>query len=242
MVRLNGLAEEAERAEEGLTQRAQSGRRKGIGTRKPSEPGIEPESAPIFRAPSPESRGPDIDAWDDMVLVGVVARCHGLQGHVIVNPHTDFVEQRFSPGAALWTRRDGTTGTLTVVSARLQGGRPVIGFAGIMSIEQAEGLLGCELRIPERALQPLEENAYYRHQLVGCEVEMASGAPVGRVGDVVDGPGGSLLSIDGGRGEVLVPLATEICVTIDVAARRIVIAPPEGLLELNAAKRPDDRN
>jgi ribosomal 30S subunit maturation factor RimM len=46
--------------------------------------------------------------------------------------------------------------------------------------------------------------------------------------------GGSRLVVAGAKGEILIPLASEICRTIDVTARRIVIEPPEGLLDLNA--------
>ena len=46
-------------------------------------------------------------AWDDMVVVGRIARPHGLRGHVIVNPDTDFVETRFRPGADVWIRTAG---------------------------------------------------------------------------------------------------------------------------------------
>jgi len=50
-------------------------------------------------------------------------------------------------------------------------------------------------------------------------------------------PGGSRLVVDGRDSEILIPLAVDICVDIDVAARRIRIEPPEGLLELNETKR-----
>ena len=60
---------------------------------------------------------------------------------------------------------------------------------------------------------------------------------VGRVVRVDGGTGGSRLAVEGPRGEVLVPLAAEICVEIDVEARRIRIHPPEGLLDLNETKR-----
>ena len=46
-------------------------------------------------------------AWDEMVLVGRVARTHGLRGQVVVNPETDFVAERFQPGAQVWTRANG---------------------------------------------------------------------------------------------------------------------------------------
>jgi 16S rRNA processing protein RimM len=171
--------------------------------------------------------------WEDMVLVGRVARPHGVRGQVIVNPETDFVEDRFASGATLWTRSDRGEEALTITSARVQNGRPVVGFVGFSSIEEVERLAGLELRVPEEALQVLGDDRYYHHQLVGCVVETASGECVGEVTRVDGGAGGSLLSVRGPRGEVLIPFARHICVEIDVAARRIRIDPPEGLLDLN---------
>jgi 16S rRNA processing protein RimM len=181
--------------------------------------------------------------WDEMVLVGTVARPHGLRGQVVVNPETDFLEERFKPGATFWTRSESGNERLVVSIARFQNGRPVIGFAGYTTLEDVERLSGLELRIPEDTLQPLAEGAYYHHQLVGCDVETASGEPVGPVVKVDDSAGGRLLVVEGRTGEVLIPLAIDICVEIDVKARRIRVDPPEGLLDLNAAKaRQGERN
>jgi ribosomal 30S subunit maturation factor RimM len=47
------------------------------------------------------------------------------------------------------------------------------------------------------------------------------------------GAGGSLLAVGGVRGEVLIPFAADICVKVDVGAKKITVEPPEGLLELN---------
>ena len=182
--------------------------------------------------PSPESRAPNPE-WDRMVLVGRVARPHGLRGHVIVTPETDFVEDRFKAGATFWTRSERGQEVLTVNSARVQNGRPVIGFEGFGSIEDVERLAGLDLRIPEDSLLPLDPGAYYVHDLVGCAVQTISGEPVGEVRRVEGGAGASVLSVEGRRGEVLVPLAADICVEVDIAGRRIRINPPEGLLELN---------
>jgi 16S rRNA processing protein RimM len=101
-----------------------------------------------------------------------------------------------------------------------------------------EPLAGRELRIPEEALQPLEPGTFYHHQLTGCVVETVDGRTVGEVRRVEGGAGGSRLVIDGRRGEVQIPLVAEICVAIDVEARRIRVDPPEGLLELNEPARP----
>jgi 16S rRNA processing protein RimM len=168
-----------------------------------------------------------------MVVVGRIARPHGLRGHVVVNPVTDFVDERFRPGAGVWVRSADGPRQLRIADARVQGGRPVVAFDGLSRVEDVEAMSGLELRIPEEALTPLEPGRYYEHQLVGCAVETADGAAVGPVVRVEGGAGSSRLVVDGGRGEILIPLAVDICVDIDVAARRIRIRPPEGLLELN---------
>ena len=175
-------------------------------------------------------------AWDDMVLVGRIARPHGLKGHVVVNPETDFATERFAPGATLWTRSDRGDERLVVATARMQGARPVIGFEGCERIEDAERLAGLELRIPEDTLQPLAEGTYYQHQLIGCVVETVGGERVGEVARVDGGAAASLLAIDGPNGEILIPLAVDITTSVDVEARRITVNPPDGLLELNEKK------
>ena len=171
-----------------------------------------------------------------MVLVGRIARPHGIRGQVVVNPETDFVEERFITGATMWTRSDRGDEALTICSARVQNGRPVVGFDGFASLDDVERLAGLELRVPEASLQTLAEGVYYQHQLVGCRVRTVGGDRVGEVVRVDGGAGGSLLAVKGERGEVLVPFARHICVEIDVASRQIVVDPPEGLLELNERK------
>lgn len=172
--------------------------------------------------------------WEGLALVGLIARPHGLKGQVIVNVETDFPEERFAPGSELLLGRAGGIETVKVASVRFHRGRPVIAFEGIESIDEAETLAGAELRVPVDRLAPLPDHVFYRHELVGCRVEKTDGTFVGLVTDVEIGLGGNRLVIGGAHGSMLVPLAHEICPVIDPAGRRIVIEPPEGLLELNA--------
>ena len=165
-----------------------------------------------------------------MALVGRIARAHGIRGQVIVNPDTDFPADRFRPGATLFTTR----GALRVTTARLQNGRPVIGIEGVETMNDAEALAGLELRVPVEELAPLPEGTFYHHDLVGCQVVTAGGQKVGTVEGVEGTLSGSRLVVAGAKGEILIPLVTDICRTIDVAGKTIVVEPPEGLLDLNA--------
>jgi 16S rRNA processing protein RimM len=171
--------------------------------------------------------------WEAMVVVGRVARPHGIRGQVIVNPETDFVEERFRAGAEVFTLRHSAVMGLRVNTMRVHRGRPILGFHGIDSIEAVGWLAGGELRVPADTLQRLPADQFYRHDLVGCRVTTTSGRDLGTV-SAVEGPlAGSYLVVRQARGELLVPLAAEICVVIDARERRIVIEPPDGLLELN---------
>ena len=175
--------------------------------------------------------------WDEMAVVGRIARAHGLRGQVILNLETDFPETRFHPGAELFVMRGTAVEPLTLTTVRFHGERPVVGVAGVESIEAAESLAGLELRVPANRLASLPEGMFYRHDLVGCRVETRLGDPVGVVSEVEGTLGGSRLVVAGAAGEVLIPLASEICTAIDPAAKRIVVDPPEGLLSLNVGRR-----
>ncbi|MGE0393438.1 MAG: ribosome maturation factor RimM [Vicinamibacterales bacterium] len=178
-----------------------------------------------------------MSGWADMVLVGRIARPHGLRGAVVINPETDFAAERFAVGSRLTLGGPGAVAgaprTVVVETMRLQQGRPIVQFEGFGSIEAVQGLAGAEIRVEPDTLAALADGEYYHHELIGCVVETAGGARVGTV-SAVEGSGAmSRLIVDGPRGELQVPFAVEICGVVDLKARRIVITPPEGLLELN---------
>jgi 16S rRNA processing protein RimM len=172
--------------------------------------------------------------WDELAVVGRIARTHGNKGQVILDSESDFPDRRFRPGAELFVDRGGRVEPLTLTAVRFQRGRPIVGIEGVETVSDAERLAGLELRVPRAWLEPLPPGTYFRHDLVGCRVETRSGQPVGVVRRVDGLPGGDQLVVegDGGR-EVMVPLVGAICVAVDLHTRRIVVDPPEGLLDLN---------
>jgi len=176
----------------------------------------------------------DASHWESMVTVGRIVRPHGHKGGVVVESATDFGEERFKPGAELSWKRGETAEIVRVATSREFRGRWVIAFEGITSMNDAETLRGLELRVPETALHRLGTDAHYVHDLRECIVSTTSGTEIGRVVDVTFGPGAPLLVLESKAGkEVLVPLAADICRTVDTDAKRIVVELPDGLLDLN---------
>jgi 16S rRNA processing protein RimM len=168
---------------------------------------------------------------EDLLLIGTIARAHGNKGQVIVNPESDFVEERFREGATLLLGEKLTP--RRVMSARIQQGRPIIALEGVDTMDAAERLAGTELKMPVHEMGALPEGTYYRHDLVGCQVEDTEGRLIGEVTAVEGTMEASRLVIAAPHGEVLIPLVADICVDVKPAEKRIRVAAPDGLLELN---------
>ena len=169
----------------------------------------------------------------DLILVGRVARAHGNKGQVIVNPETDFPDERFAVGQVLTVEQSGGTVDRRIASVRFQQGRPIIALEGVETMNDAEALAGAELKVPADTLPPLPEQTFYRHDLVGCEVRTTAGAIVGKVTGVEGPLERSLLLVAVRGGEVMIPMVEGIVIAVDPALRRITVDPPAGLIELS---------
>jgi 16S rRNA processing protein RimM len=93
--------------------------------------------------------------------------------------------------------------------------------------------VGKECLLPEEDLSRLTNGSYYLFQIVGCSVVTVKGVKVGTVKDLLPVGGNDILEVVSQGKEILVPFTEEICVEVNLKKRKIVIDPPEGLLEIN---------
>jgi 16S rRNA processing protein RimM len=154
---------------------------------------------------------------------------------VVVAPESDFADERFREGAALWWERGGQPRFVTVTSSREFRGRWVVTLDGVASMNEAEMLRGLEFRVPAESLQPgWPTGAHYVHDLQGCMVVTLDGrrhwprpAAAVRIGRAV-------VVVESDDGEVLIPLAEHICRRIDIGGEADWIDPPAGLIEVES--------
>jgi 16S rRNA processing protein RimM len=168
------------------------------------------------------------------VVVGRVAKAHGITGELAVEPRTDEPDSRFALDAVLRAQlKDGTRRPLTVASTRQHNTRLLVRFAEVLTRDVAETLRGALLLVDVADLPPPEDpDEFYPHELEGLAAQLVDGTAVGTVSEVVPGPGGDLLLLDLADGRaVLVPFVRAIVPEVDVPGRRVVLDPPEGLLE-----------
>lgn len=171
------------------------------------------------------------------VTLARVVRPRGRIGEVAAEILTDFPERLTRLNSVyLWDGR-GEPRRATIRSCWLHKDQAIFHFEGSDSISDAERLVGLEVQIPLAERMPLPTGTYYISDLIGCEVREPGGSLLGSVRDVrptgEGSPGTPLLVVEAQGGELLIPLAEEICVRIDPAVRHIEVILPEGLRELN---------
>ncbi|MEU6830129.1 ribosome maturation factor RimM [Nocardia beijingensis] len=170
------------------------------------------------------------------LVVGRVAKSHGVRGELVVEVRTDEPEARFAPGARLRGRLPRATEVreFTVESAREHSGRLLVFLAGVTDRAGADALRGMLFVVDSADLPPSEDpDEFYDHELEGLEVRLLDGTVVGSVREVLHSAAGELLEVraaDDGR-EILIPFVTAIVPTVSLADGVIVIDPPEGLLD-----------
>ena len=160
----------------------------------------------------------------EKILLAVIGAAHGVRGEVRVKTYTADPTALEEYGALLTS--DGRTLHLE----RLRPAREVViaKFRGVDDRNAAEALNGTELFIPRDRLPPTEDvDQFYDADLLGMEAFSAAGEPLGTVVALHDFGAGDILEVAPARGPSrLVPFTKEAVPTIDLSARRLVVAPP----------------
>jgi 16S rRNA processing protein RimM len=160
------------------------------------------------------------------VVVGVVAKPHGIRGEVTVQSRSDNPD-RWQAGSVVFDR-EGTS--YRVVDVRRHGTHLLVRFDGVDDRTKADGLRGRELLVPESWLPELPDGEWWPHQIEGCRVVTEVGRDLGVVTDVIANPANDLwVALDDTGTETLVPALADLLRDVDVDAKRIVVREVPGL-------------
>ena len=162
------------------------------------------------------------------LVVGRIGRAHGVLGEATIEVQTDDPDIRFQVGNKL-TLDNGRQ--LTIRSSRWHNQILLLAFDGVADRNQIEELRD-QLISSDVDLGSLAPGEYHFQQLIGCEVFQQNGELIGAVDEIVKLPGQDLLSVSRAGGQVLIPMVKQIIIEIDVLAKKIVVNPPEGLLDV----------
>ncbi|MEO8560918.1 MAG: ribosome maturation factor RimM [bacterium] len=176
----------------------------------------------------------------EFIIVGLVRKAHGIRGEVVVEAITDAPDAVFAPGRRVFAGTPAGDLAPIRIELHVDSSRPfnegfLIAFAEVPDRNAAESWRGRYLLLPAGELPAPADDEVYIHELLGMHVELASGELVGTVEETYDLPQG--LALDVRRAPpreaetVLILYDERTIASVDKATRRIVVTPPDGLLE-----------
>lgn len=165
--------------------------------------------------------------------VGKIVNTHSLKGEVKVISSTDFEEERFKKGSKLLiTRGNQLIREVVVQSYRNHKNFLLVKFEGIDSVEEAEKLKNLQIKIDSDEVGELEENEFYFHQIIGCEVFDENDKNLGEIIDILTPGANDVWVIKGENGkEILIPYIEDVVKQIDIINKKVNIEVMEGLID-----------
>ena len=166
------------------------------------------------------------------VPLGEIATTHGLDGRLKLNPF-NFDTAVLVAGRKVYL----DLGAAHAESELAADAKPIknqllIKLRGIDRIDDAQPWVGARLSVDESALAPLDAGQYYYYQVIGFEVFHKNGARIGVIASVLSTAGNDILVVKEAEKEILIPAVKEIVDKVDFDSRRVIVDPPEGLLDL----------
>ena len=172
---------------------------------------------------------------DGQVVIGTVARPHGIKGEIKVLPASGRPDDlKVYREVALVDPASGRTRLFDIVAASHHERTAILKLKGLLDRDGAEALRGWEVRVERRQIPALAPGDCYWHDLEGLTVVTDAGRAIGVVRDIMSTGAHDVLVVRGDRGrEYLIPVADGFISHRDEAHGALVITPPPGLLEMN---------
>ncbi|MFV1874977.1 ribosome maturation factor RimM [Nioella sp.] len=166
----------------------------------------------------------------DRICVAAITGSYGVRGEARVK---SFCAEPSALGDYGPLSDDTGTRDFKVTITRPVKGGFAVRLSGVKTKEEADALKGTRLYAPRDVLPALPDDEFYHADLMGLSVVDTGGADLGQVHAVMNHGAGDLLQVrqKGRSGTVLVPFTQAIVPTVDLAAGRIVVDPPEGLFD-----------
>jgi 16S rRNA processing protein RimM len=162
------------------------------------------------------------------ITIGQILAPWGIEGKLKVEVVTDFPE-RFTPQSRVYIYRQPAT----IESTEWRKGKVIIKLNTVNSVEAAQKLQGQPIEIPHSQLYPLPEGQYYYFQLIGLEVWTTRGELLGNIAEILTAESNDNYVVRRAGGEILIPAIEDVVKSVDLDKGHMVIAPIEGLLNLN---------
>lgn len=176
----------------------------------------------------------DFNDYDEHTWIATIIGAHGIKGAVRAKYLTD-TPDFYLKAKVLFIENAVKLTALNIIRIHQSKNCWIILFEGIDSRNEAEGLKGCRLLLPDDQLRPLESNEVFVHQIIGCRVEDQKGRILGEITDFLETGANNVYEVCHGNSAFLVPDVPHVVLDLNVETQRMIIDPLPGLIGNSAA-------
>jgi 16S rRNA processing protein RimM len=166
-----------------------------------------------------------------LIPIGKIVAPHSLDGWVRCHPFNPETTALAS-AREIYLQRDGQSLPCEIEASKSQKNRLLVKLRGTDRIEDAQRWIGFTLCVREHDLDALAPGQYYHYQAIGLEVYDLSGRRIGTITQIMCISGRDLYLVRGATKEHLIPAVKDIIEKVDFTTGKMIINPPQGLLDL----------
>ncbi|MBM7644334.1 16S rRNA processing protein RimM [Scopulibacillus daqui] len=169
----------------------------------------------------------------EWLYVGKIVNTHGIRGEVRVISDTDFPEERFAPGTTLYISRykGAQYEPIIVEGYRKHKQFILLKIEGLDNINDVEPLKGSHLYVSKEQLAPLEENAFYYHEIIGCRVFADNGEELGVIKEILSPGANDVWVVKTNGKDILLPYIEDVVKAVDVENKKVTVHLISGLVD-----------
>lgn len=169
---------------------------------------------------------------DELIPVGKIIGTHGIKGLLKVYSYSGNIHSLQTADTVFLKSKDGSLREYVVKSVSAHSGGFILGLNEFSDINQILTLTGSELCLKLSQLPPPEEDEYYWRDLIGLAVHTDQGVELGTIVDIFETGSSDIYVVRGSFKEYLIPAIADVIANIDIAGKKMIITPLDGLLDL----------
>jgi 16S rRNA processing protein RimM len=168
----------------------------------------------------------------ELLPIGKVLGPHGIKGQIRVIPYSGESTSITSLRTVLLRAPGGPYDSYEIAGAVEHKKHVLVTLKGFDNINQVLSLAGREVYIRRDQFPRLSEGEYYWCDLIGLVVQTEGGETLGELVDIFETGSNDVYVVTAGAREILIPATEEVVLDVDLAAGRMIVRPPDGLLDL----------
>jgi len=167
-----------------------------------------------------------------LIPLAKITGTHGIRGFLKLRPFSGTIGNLNVGETVILRSRDGALKPLKVESVVNNAAKAMIKFEGFDKINQIESLLNSDVCLLRSQLPEPGEDEYYWCDLIGLSVATTEGIELGVIESIFEAGSSDIYVVRNAEREYLIPAIADVISTIDIKNRRMLVSPPEGLLDL----------